>query len=776
MTDRGTVRLQLLGAFAAFSGAEEVTAAIAQPKRLALLIWLELSRPRGLHSRDTLCGLLWPESPNDKARAALRQLLLVLRRDLGVDIFVSEGELVGINADRVTSDVGAVLDALERGDDPGVVAAFGGELLPGLPFAEGDHFERWLEQRRSDLRRAVVQASWREVERAESRGDFVEALRLAEWAISTDQEDEPGLRRVMTLQAQHGDRTAALRGYRRYAERLRQDWDAEPEEPTRLLYERIKEGDLAPGPGDSALRGGAAHRQPEAHPESGPSLPMQVRRYKWGLLAGGAVTLLLLSVLGWRLTHRLPRPAVAAAETEISVAVLTFALLTEDSSQAYLAQGLSEDVSTALNGVTGLRVKAPSAVRRVQNAYTEDLKSLGKVLEVRYLVDGSIRPAGEKLRVSVRLVSPETEESRWAASYDRLAAGMLDLPLEIAKSVATVLAGGERTASAASLSRRLTTNPEAYDAYLRGNFHFSLRSESAVKLALADYQRALTLDPAFHAARARIAMCYGQMADYEWLPSGMTREGVAALGLALAEMAVRQDSTSADAWVAIGYLVGTQHTVDGRRKVEALRTAINLDRYHVEAHIRLAWAMVFSGDFEAATEGMRRVLALDPGFYVAYRGFARIAALQGDLVKARALLDTAIAMAPQSGPAVADRATVSLLLGDLGSADRDLEHVARLGWSPIDNWLIPMLEGANGNPSAVRAWLRAHPLVWPEQRAGLLYSIGDREEAFRTLEQGGVRTDRLTHAVTWGPLRSEPRFKAVVKSARKRDGYDMVAR
>src|SRR5262245_22814664 len=126
------VHLRLLGSFAVTRGAEDVTATLSQPKRLALVTWLALTRPRGSHRRDSLCALLWPESTDERARAALRQLLLVLRRELGDSAFIIEGDLIGINGNIVSSDVGALLDALEAGDEAAAVDLYTGELLPGL--------------------------------------------------------------------------------------------------------------------------------------------------------------------------------------------------------------------------------------------------------------------------------------------------------------------------------------------------------------------------------------------------------------------------------------------------------------------------------------------------------------------------------------------------------------------------------------------------------------------------------------------------------------------
>jgi DNA-binding SARP family transcriptional activator/TolB-like protein len=288
------VELQFLGSLAAMQGSLDLTASIAQPKRLALLAWLELSRPYGLHPRDTLSGLLWPESPNDKARAALRQLLLVLRRHLGYDVFVMEGELVGINRSRVMSDAGRTLDALEKGDDELAASLYSGDLLPGLPFAEGEYFERWFEQRRAELKRAVVLAAWRLVDRAESIEDLPTARRYAERAFSIDSEDEAGLRRVMTLQARGGDRSAALRSHELYARRLREDWSTEPDPATQGLLERIRTGALTGDVAPTVSRTQSLTETTRAEP-NGVAAPPR-RRVTLGL--AGAL-LVVAGTAGW---------------------------------------------------------------------------------------------------------------------------------------------------------------------------------------------------------------------------------------------------------------------------------------------------------------------------------------------------------------------------------------------------------------------------------------------------------------------------------------------
>jgi DNA-binding SARP family transcriptional activator len=246
--DLPKIHLRLLGSFAVSRDSEDVTAALSQPKRLALVTWLALTRPRGSHRRDSLCALLWPESTDERARGALRQLLVVLRRELGDRAFAIEGDLIAINQDVVSSDVGAVLDALEAGDDAKAVDLYTGELLPGLHLPEGEAFGRWFDERRSELRRCVTRAAWRLVDRAEALGNVAEARSRAERALVIDPDDEAGLRRVMTLQSQAGDRAAALRTHETFARHLGEDWATKPDAETEALVDQIRAATVYGGP------------------------------------------------------------------------------------------------------------------------------------------------------------------------------------------------------------------------------------------------------------------------------------------------------------------------------------------------------------------------------------------------------------------------------------------------------------------------------------------------------------------------------------------------
>ncbi len=140
-------RLDLLGGLDLRVGSRECRTVLAQPKRLGLLVFLTLRRQGGFLRRDELLGALWPDSPEDRARAALRQALRFLRRELGSDVIVNRGVAeVGLGPDRLECDALELKRAYDRGEDRTVVDLYSGELLPGFHLDGAYEFERWLKR------------------------------------------------------------------------------------------------------------------------------------------------------------------------------------------------------------------------------------------------------------------------------------------------------------------------------------------------------------------------------------------------------------------------------------------------------------------------------------------------------------------------------------------------------------------------------------------------------------------------------------------------------
>ncbi len=225
-------------------GAPRLAAADGRPialpsqttKRLALLAYLAIARPRGAHGRDALRALLWPELDQARACTALRQALHGLRRVLGADVLAAPGApTVALHPGAIACDVWELEAAAARGDRERVLALHHGELLAGLFVPDSAAFERWLDEERARVRALALDAAWGLAERARVAD---EARRWVRRAIALTPSDEGTVRRGMRLLAEGGDRAGALTVYERFAAGLREALDAEPSAETAAEYRR----------------------------------------------------------------------------------------------------------------------------------------------------------------------------------------------------------------------------------------------------------------------------------------------------------------------------------------------------------------------------------------------------------------------------------------------------------------------------------------------------------------------------------------------------------
>ena len=220
---------------------------LAQPKALALLLYLALARPAGLQQRDRLVGLFWPELDQDRARTALRGTLHRLRNLIGEDTVESRGtESVALAPDRVSCDALAFTDALTKDRLRAAVNLYQGELLPSFFLPGSDEFERWLEAERAYYAERFVQCAWRLVEQYEQDSQATNATHLARIVARIASTDERMLRRVMTKLYELHDRAGAMEVYSRFAARLRKEYNVEPSAETVRLAESIRSGQVPP--------------------------------------------------------------------------------------------------------------------------------------------------------------------------------------------------------------------------------------------------------------------------------------------------------------------------------------------------------------------------------------------------------------------------------------------------------------------------------------------------------------------------------------------------
>jgi len=214
---------------------------LRQPKRLAVLAYLSAPAPGTWHRRDLLLALFWPELDTAHARTSLRNALYVLRQALGDDVLHSRGdEEISVNPELLRTDLAAVLEALRDGRLDDALAAYGGELLPGLFPADSDGFHRWLDSERTRLKVAVSSGAVGRLNELEARQELSQALATARRILEIQPEDETIVRRVMTLHNAIGDTAGGLHAFERYRSRLAADFDAEPSSETAGLAARMR--------------------------------------------------------------------------------------------------------------------------------------------------------------------------------------------------------------------------------------------------------------------------------------------------------------------------------------------------------------------------------------------------------------------------------------------------------------------------------------------------------------------------------------------------------
>jgi DNA-binding SARP family transcriptional activator len=261
--ERAMLHLQTLGGLdLRDSSGREFRSVLAQPKRLAILVYIALADSQRFRRRDALVALFWPELDADHARGALRQAMRFLRGELGPGALVNRGEEeVALDSTVVRCDAVDFSQACESQEWARAVELYRGDLLPGVFIADvSSEFEQWLEAERDRLRRRAVGAAWSLVEVKEREGDPVGAAPWARRAVELSPDDEAGVRRLMRILDRRGDRAGALSAFDAFRRRLAAQYGAVPSPETEALLANIRSRDVKiwesplggwPPPGDA---------------------------------------------------------------------------------------------------------------------------------------------------------------------------------------------------------------------------------------------------------------------------------------------------------------------------------------------------------------------------------------------------------------------------------------------------------------------------------------------------------------------------------------------
>ncbi|MDH5759971.1 MAG: hypothetical protein OEZ65_10310 [Gemmatimonadota bacterium] len=573
-----------------------------QRHRVALLAVLALARDARL-PREKILALLWPEQEPRRARHLLNVSVHVLRKALGKEAILSEGDDLRLDLDLVVCDAAAFRDAAARGDAKGAIERYAGPFMDGFFLDEAPEFDQWQGARRRELEDDYVTALATRADEAGEIGDLAEATECVRRIVRTRPMDAPATVRLMKLHEARGDIADALNAASDHARAMVEAFDAEPNPEVARLAERMRE---APRPAQvdeeapRAVSVPALPRQLQAPSQF--QAPSPARPRSRHILAVAAVVVAVAVAAVARATD--PEPAVPIYEA--SVAVLPFMDMSADGDQAYLSDGLTEELLNALAQMPGLMVAARSSSFQFRGDGI-DVRSVGRRLGVASVVEGSVRVDGDRLRVTTQLIDAESGYHLWSEQYDRDMRDVFAVQEEIARAVATALNSELVRQLPDALVPATTTNPAAYHLYLRGRYEWRKRTEEGMKAALEAFQEAVLLDPTYAAAYAGLADTWQLLPDYAGIPSseGLARAKTAAL------RAVALDSSSAEAHVALAALLD-DYDRDRRGAEAAYRRAIELNPGYATARHWLAIHLADDGRFAEALEQIEHARRLDP--------------------------------------------------------------------------------------------------------------------------------------------------------------------
>ena len=492
------------------------------------------------------------------------------------------------------------------------------------------------------------------------------------------------------------------------------------------------------------------------------------RRAHSRYIAVGVVAL-LVAIGGYAFSTT--RRKTESAITRSSVAVLPFADTGADSTEAYFGEGIADELMTALGKVPGLRIASRTSAIAVGRRRDLDVREIGRQLGVATVVEGTVRRSGHQLRVTAQLTNAADGLTLWSDTYERENKDVFAVQDDITRAIVAALRpelgnAGARTLSQPTTAGPGTSDPEAYDLYLRGLYLLERRG-AGVTRAAEYFTRAIEKDSMFARAHAGLASAL------EFFPyfAGVSAKQVEGRVLAAVERSLRLDPTLAEPRVALAMThwhayrwkeadaefrraiaadstSAVAHTQYGRyllgvakinEALNELRIARRLDPLAPTSSVWLSHALAYTGDYASAFEEGKRSRELDPNQWnnKTILVFDLIAA--GKFSEARALIGS-------DTPPIGFAGMMAWILEMVGDKKRAAEIRKRLEATPDTTWFV--------HASRVHAYL----------------ATGDTAKVFSEMEAALDHGEIIAQAIPWAdrlydPVRQLPRFAAIVRRA-----------
>ena len=440
-------------------------------------------------------------------------------------------------------------------------------------------------------------------------------------------------------------------------------------------------------------------------------------------------------------------PAEIAPEAPDSVAILPFVDMSPGRDQEYFCDGIAEEIINSLCCIRDLRIASRTSSFQFKGR-AADVREIGRALGVGAVLEGSVRKAGERVRITAQLVSSADGYHLWSESYDRDLSDVFAIQTEIAQKLVGALRVSLSRQERELIQRRGTSNAEAYDLYLRGHAHLRDGTDTALAHAVRFFREAIQRDDRFAQAYAGIANAQSMR--------GLWRVGM----------------TQADFDEAFA----------------ASRRALELEPRMPEAYIARAMLLSLQGRKNEAYQDFEEAIRLNPASFDAHYLYARHHFQSGEFERAVPLYEAAVRLRPD------DYQALSLLEGVLqqtGAMDRHAE-VARRAMQALERQLaIDPRDGRAlqfGTVQAARLGLRDKSREFADRalearpdafatfyNVACAYSVlGDREDALamldRAVQHGRGNLEWIEHDADFDNLRSDPRFEAIVNRIRANIG------
>ena len=637
-----SLELILLGGFQARAAGHAIDVSGRKERALLAVLAMPPGEPR---SRDKLAGLLWSDRGDKHARDSLKQAILRLRKSFDVLHplpILTDRESLTLDAAKVAVDVQEFEHRLDEGTPEAVARAatlYRGDLLDGLDVRD-PVFEEWLLFERQRLRDLARGALTRLLDLHMTSGAHDQAGVAARRLLALDPLQEAAHRALMRIYAEHGQTAQALKQYQICRDALQGELGVKPDAETERLYQVIRE---------KRTTAKATHTQ---------APPAETAAETRSLFDAPP------------LQHD---PEETTASARPSIAVLPFENRSDDPAQQYFSDGITEDIITALSRVKWLFVIARNSSFTYQGR-SVDVTQVARELGVRYVLEGSVRKAGGRVRITGQLIRAETAQHMWADKFDGELADVFDLQDQMTASVVAAVEPTLRQAEIDRARRKPTERLDAYDCYLRALPHFYTLTRAGIDEALVLLDRAAAIDPYFALAKALAARGYAWRNPQGWAAAPKEEKTIA---VRLGREALQEGADDPTVLWMVGFMMW-QLRVDPEGALELYDKSLAINPNSAQALTLRGWALATAGRGDEAIASLRqadRLSPLDPEAFITMSAMGSAYSMAGRFDEAIKWTTRALRERPTFAPALRFHA---VCLAELGRSGEARDAVAQL--------------------------------------------------------------------------------------------------